>query len=44
MNISLRGFYFLLDNFFGEVLDGFNVALRREFLCGFLCEVLVNIA
>ena len=42
MNISWRGFYFLLDNFLGEVLGGFIVALRREFLGEFLCEFLVN--
>ena len=42
VNISWRGFYFLLDNFLGEVLGGFIVALRREFLGEFLCEFLVN--
>ena len=42
MNISRRGFYFLLGNFLGEALDGFIVALRREFLGGFLGEFLVD--
>ena len=42
MNISWRGFYFLLGNFLGEALDGFIVALRREFLGEFLCEFLLN--
>ena len=44
VNISWRGFYVLLDNFIGEVLGGFIVALRREFLGEFLCEFLVNFA
>ena len=43
MNISRRGFYFLLGNFLGEALGGFIVALRREFLGEFLCEFLVNV-
>ena len=41
VNISRRGFCFLLGNFLGEALDGFIVALRREFLGAFLCEFLL---
>ena len=41
MNISWRAFYFLLGNFLGEALDGFIVALRREFLGEFLGAFLV---
>ena len=42
VNISRHGIYFLLGNFLGEALDGFIVALRREFLGEFLYEFLVN--
>ena len=43
MNILRRGFYFSLGNFLGEALDGFIVALRREFLGEFLGEFLSEI-
>ena len=44
VNISWRGCYCLLDNFLGEVLGGFIVALRRELPGEFLCACLVNFA
>ena len=43
VNISWRGFYFLLGNFLGEALGGFIVALRREFLGEFHHEFLENL-